>query len=394
MRHFEAGNFPSRSREVLLEFFDMKISEFKSHFYYSLERCNLNNAGQALIPDVNQKTAIEWIDRFYREGAACSVVGWDETDGVRAKLARFLGADSNQLAFFQTTASALSQAAFGIPLKKDDEILTWDQEYPSNFYPWRLAAERSGAKVIQLKSTEWQTPLQTILNSITAKTKVIAISWVQYSAGAVTDLKAVANAVTGKDIWLVADAIQGAGVRPFNFIDSGFDLVCGGSHKWLCSSYGGGYMLIKNERLLELVPLEVGAMTYGDPDTVKSFTSEPRKTPHRFEPGSKAMIELIAMGATLDLFSAVGVEAIYAEASRLADRLRQGIREAGGVLFCSTGPILNFKFAAEERFKELESRLKAAKVAFAKRGPGMRLSPHAYNRDEEIEIVLNALRDL
>ncbi len=370
----------------------MKISEFKSHFYHGSERCNLNNAGQALIPDVNQKKAIEWLDRFYKEGASCSMAGWDETDSVRRKLAQFLGADSDQLAYFQTTASALSQAAFGIPLEKDDEILTWDQEYPSNFYPWRLASEKSGAKIIQLKSTEWQTPLQTILNSITSKTKVIATSWVQYAAGAVTDLKALSDAVKGKDIWLVADVIQGAGVRPLNFNDSGFDIVCGGSHKWLCSSYGGGYMLIKKERLLELAPLEVGAMTYGDPDTVKSFTSEPKKTPHRFEPGSKAMIEIIAMGATIDLFSEVGVEAIYAEASRLADRLRLGIESVGGKLFCSSGPIVNFNFADDRVLKELEMQLKAVKVAYAKRGPGIRLSPHAYNRDEEIEVVLNILK--
>tara|TARA_B110001454_G_scaffold219197_1_gene251422 strand:+ start:12998 stop:14110 length:1113 start_codon:yes stop_codon:yes gene_type:complete len=370
----------------------MEISEFKSHFFYSKEHCNLNNAGQALIPDVNQKIATQWLERFYKEGAACSMAGWAQTEVVREKLAKFLGADVNELAYFQTTASALSQAAFGIPLQEEDEILTWDQEYPSNFYPWRMAAQNAGANVIQMKSTHWQTPTETILASVTSKTKVIAISWVQYSTGAVSDLAAISKAVKGKGIWLVADIIQGAGVRPFNFKECGFDIVCGGSHKWLCSSYGGGYMLIKKERLLDITPIELGAMTYGDPDTVKSFTSEPKKTPHRFEPGSKAMIEVNAMGATIDLFSEFGIENIYKEASRLADRLRDGIKSAGGELFCAGGPIVNFKFSTPEKQKDIETRLTSARIAYAKRGPGVRLSPHAYNKDEEIDLVLNLLK--
>lgn len=370
----------------------MKISEFKSHFFYSKERSNFNNAGQSLIPDVNQKVAMQWLERFYKEGASCAMEGWAQTEIVREKLAKFLGAEVGELAYFQTTASALSQAAFGIPLKQDDEILTWDQEYPSNFYPWRIAAHDAGAKLVQMKSTNWQTPLETILAGITPKTKVIAISWVQYSTGAVSDLAAIAKAVKGKSIWLVADAIQGAGVRPFNFKDSGFDIVCGGSHKWLCSSYGGGYMLIKKEKLLDLTPIEFGAMTYGDPDTVKSFTSEPKKTPHRFEPGSKAMIEVNAMGATLDLFTEIGIETLYYEATRLADRLREGIKSNGGDLFCTTGPIVNFKMQSPEKQKEVEAKLNAAKVAYAKRGPGIRLSPHAYNKDEEIDLVLNLVK--
>jgi len=138
-----------------------------------------------------------------------------------------------------------------------------------------------------------------------------------------------------------------------------------------------------------LPPLQ---LSNGDPDTVKSFTNKPKTTSNRFEPGSKAMIEIIAMGATLDLLNTIGVDAIYAEATRLADRLRNGISAAGGELYCSTGPIVNFKFSEDARLKELEVRLKSANVAFAKRGPGIRLSPHAYTRDEDIELVLNSMK--
>jgi selenocysteine lyase/cysteine desulfurase len=379
------------NRGLSFTLFFMNIEQFKSHYYFSSDACNLNNAGQAQIPDVYLKKAHEWFERFYKEGAGCAPQGWQETESVRGKLAKFLGADVDEVSYFQTTASALSQAAFGIPLQKDDEIITWDQEYPSNFYPWRLAAEKSGAKVIQLKSVNWETPLESLLKQITAKTKVIAVSWVQYQTGSVTDLKGLSEALKGKGIWLVADGIQGVGIRPFNFHATGFDIVCGGSHKWLCSGYGASYMLIKKERIKELRLLEAGAMTFGDSESGNSFTLSPRENARRFEPGSKAMVEIIAMGTCLDLFASVGMPAIFTEATRLADRLREGLVSLGYVIHSLSGPIVNFS-AVPDRMATVESKLRAAKITFApKRGPGIRVSPHAYNRDSEIDYFLNTV---
>ncbi|MGE0631204.1 MAG: aminotransferase class V-fold PLP-dependent enzyme [Pseudobdellovibrionaceae bacterium] len=368
----------------------MKIEEFKNYFYSGPEFINLNNAGMANIPDVNRKTAIEWLDRFYREGARCNVEGWRKTDEVRTKLAKFLGADEEEVGCFQTTAAALSQAAFGIKLNSGDEILTWDQEYPSNYYPWLKAAERSSAKLIQIESENWQTPVQKILNRVTAKTKVIAISWVQYQTGAVSDLKIISDAVKEKEVWLVADVIQGVGVRPFNFRESGFDIVCGGSHKWLCSQFGAGYMVIKKNKMHELQPMQYGAMSFGTPDTPKNPQNPLRSTAFRFEPGSKAMVEWIALGASLDLFSQIGVPTLFKEVSRLSLLLAEGLRNQTHLVW-HEAPFVTFAPANKNNLELCVQKLEAAKISFARRGPGIRLSVHAYNRDEEILRALEAL---
>lgn len=366
----------------------MNIEDFKKHFYAGSEYVHLNNAGQALIPDVNRDCAQHWLDRFYTEGANCAAEAWNELEVVRQKLAHFAGADLEEVAFFQTTASALSQAAFSIPLQMGDEILTWDQEYPSNFYPWHLAAQRASAKLVQVESENWQTPVQKILDRVTARTRVIALSWVQYQTGAVTDLQRLSQELRDRKIWLVADVIQGLGVRPFDFHESGFDIVCGGSHKWLCSNYGAGFMLVKKEKLELLEPVEVGAMTYGDPDTPKSFTITAKKNASKFEPGSKALIEFLAMGATLDLLEKVGTEKIFSEACRLADRLRQGLRARGQEIYSPEGPFVNFAPKTKIELETICRDFESARVSFAKRGPGIRLSVHGFNRDSEIERVL------
>ncbi len=370
----------------------MDILHFKNHFYQGLDFINLNNSGQCLIPDVNRDLANLWHQRHYQEGALCAMEGWAQTDVTRERLAHFLGAEKAETAFFSTTAAAISQAALGIPFQEGDEILTWDQEYPSNFYPWRLAAERSRAKLIQISSEEnYSTPTQKILDRVNKKTKAVAVSWVQFTAGALTDLQKISKELQGSGIWLVADIIQGAGVRPFHFHESGFDIVCGGSHKYMCSGYGAAYMLVKKQKIQELQPLHVGAMTYGIPETPNSPNLQPKTDGFRFEPGTKAMVEIIAMGATLELFQKTGIQEIYREASRLALRLATGLRESRFEVIHTEGPIVNFHSADLGKMEKVIQSLQDSKVAFVKRGPGIRLSAHAYNTDEQIDKVLNLI---
>ena len=369
----------------------MNTEQFKSHFYSGPDFIHLNNSGQSLIPDVNRKLAIEWLDRLYRQGAFCSVPGWAQTEVTRNKLAQFIGADESEVSFFTTTSSAISQAALSIPLRSGDEVLTWEQEYPSNFYPWRVACQKAEAKLIQIESENYETPISKILDRVTSKTKAIAVSWVQFQTGSVTDLKALSDKLKNSGIWLVADVIQGVGVRPFNFHESGFDMVCGGSHKYLCSAYGASYMAIKKEKMPLIAPIEVGAMTYGTTETKKGFTNEPKNDSSRYEPGSKAMVEIIAMGASLDLFSEYRINNIFGEASRLANRLVQGLRDLNFNVIWPEGPIVNVAPQDPKLVDEMAHKLAAAKVSFAKRGPGLRLSTHAYNTDEQIDRVLNIL---
>ena len=369
----------------------MTITDLKSHFYTGKDFIHFNNAGIGPIPDVTRDEMKHWLDRYYKEGALCFPDCLPKAEEARKKLAKFLGAQTEEVAFFQTTASAISQAALGLDLNHGDEILTWDQEYPSNFYPWRMACERSGAKLIQIASDNWQTPAQKILDRVTKKTKVIAVSWVQYQTGAVTDLKKISSELKGTGIWLMSDIIQGAGVMPFDFQNSGFDIVCAGGYKWLCSSFGASFMIIKKDRIEELAPIQFGAISYGNPDTPKGFDTPIKPYADKFEPGSKSFLEMIGLAKTLDLFSAVGVQSIEKEANRLADSLRDGLVKKGFVLNNEHGPFVNFAPKDFAKTDSYVSKLEAAKIACAKRGPGIRLSIHAFNRDEEVARVLETL---
>jgi cysteine desulfurase/selenocysteine lyase len=370
----------------------MTLAQFKEQFNKNSEYIHFNNSGQAPIPENYRQKAFEWMNRFYSEGAICASEGWHQTEITRKMISGFINAEPEEVSFFQTTASALSQAAFGISLNEGDEILTWDQEYPSNFYPWRIAAEKSGAKLIQIKSKNHDTPYQIILDQVTSKTKVIAVSWVQFISGAVTDLSALARALKGRNIWIVADVIQGLGIRPFDFKESGLDIICCGSHKWLCSGYGAAFMVTKKERLNEIFPIEFGGMTFGDPDTPKSYTNLMKTNSQKFEPGSKSMIEIIAMQESLQLISAVGLTTLYAEADRLSDLLRDALMKRNFIVRQpQSGPIVSFETGNTIKDQEIYNWLLSQKISVAYRGKGIRVSIHGFNHDHEVYRMIETL---
>ena len=377
-----------------------QIARFRAAFVRSGRYTHLNNAGQAPLCVPARDELIAWTNRFAEEGAHVFPLLFQKFGEARIELGRLLGADASQVVFTEGTATAISQIALGLSFKPGDEIIVWDQEYPSNFYPWSEAARRSGAKLVIAKSgTDLSTPLETIEKLVTSKTRVIATSWVQYRTGALTDLSALCAFARAKHIFTSADIIQGAGCLPFDFRAIGLDAACGASHKWMCASHGPGYFLLREEHFERLTPLMVGAMTYGTPDDLARADAVMRPGPARFEPGGLAFTSAIALGAAAKLIRECGISLIAQEAEWLTKTLMHGLRERGYVVASPHGPhfrgaILNFTPGADAKLKslpEIAAALSANGISFGARAPGIRLSVHAHNTPDDIERVLALL---
>lgn len=376
------------------------IADFRSAYRLNNGFIHMNNSGVAPISLPALRSLQAWSERLANEGAFCIEDLLNAVEITRTRLAGFLGASTQGTAFFPNTASALSQIAFGLSLQKDDDIIVWDQEYPSNLYPWKVAAERTGARLILAPSgTHLSTPVENILACLTPKTKIIAFSWVQFQTGAITDLQALTHEARARGIFTVADIIQGAGLLPFNFAESGLDAACGGSHKWLTSPLSTGYLCLREEHVTRLEPLSVGAITYGTPDTPIDLNAKPKANIHRFEPGSKNMADIAALGASLELIEKTGIARIAQEAEWLAKRLMHGLRERGYAINSPhgshhRGAIVNFQPSAQSRTKtlgEIEAKLHKNKISFALRAGGVRLAPHAFNTADEIDQIMSLL---
>ncbi len=375
-----------------------KLANFKTCFSKKTQFVHLNNAGLAPVSSVSVATAQIWLERFHEEGMHCNDAYMAAAETARAELAELAGAKPGQVAFFQSTAGAISQVAFGRSLNPGDEVLTWDQEYASNLYPWREACLRSNAKLVLAKSeNNLSTPLDNLLAHVTERTRVIAVSWVQFQTGSVTDLQKLVQFAKPRNIWTVVDVIQGFGILPFHFENLGLDAICGGSHKWLVSPVGVGFLILRDELIPVLKPLTIGSSTYGNCDDPADLHCLPKRDALRFESGSKQVLEITALGASAKLVRETGVDVIRSEASRIANQLRQGLESLGFTLHSprdAAPSFINFSHRRISNLKIVTDQLSKFRISHALRGPGVRLSTHAFNESSDVEITLKALSSL
>lgn len=375
--------------------------EFYKAQFNRNELVHLNNAGLQPITKAAREKIDYWSRRFWEEGYNTDKDYAADVAKTRATLAGMIGCDAGEVAFFTSTAVAINQIAFSLGLKADDEVLMWDQEYGSHLYPWKAACDAVGAKLVIVESEEnLSTPMQKYLDAINSKTKVLAFSWVQFMAGSqMEDIKHVIQVAQQKGIFVSVDIIQGFGIHPCEIWQWGADAVMGGSHKWLSSPVGVGFLALRQKHIARFKPHVIGMYTYGTCDDPSDFACEPKRDATKFEPGSKQVLEITAMGASIEVIQKTGVKVIETEALRLAKILRNGLIDLGyevvtpfkGERVYST-PFINFKPKGDMTNKELSDLLNSKKIFHAVRGPGLRFTPHALNTDSDIEKALLALK--
>lgn len=369
-----------------------KIQNFKNAFSHT--KIHLNNAGLAPISRAARDKIIYWGNRFYEEGFYTDLDYMNDVLFSRTKLAELIGTTKEEIAFFQSTASAVSQVCFHFPLDKHDEVIMWDQEYASHLYPWQEACKQSGAKLVLVPSEEnLNTPYERILSAINEKTKVVAISWVQFQTGAMTNLEKLGQELKKRNIFFMVDAIQGLGLFPMKMKEWGISAIVGGSHKWLVSPVGVGFLALEMEFISKIKPHNVGAYTFGTCDDPTDLFCEPKRDALKYEAGSKQVLEITALGASVNFILETGVANIENEVIRLTKNFRLKLEENGYIIHSPyalenhRSSIVNFQK------KGLDNKLLALKLPclYALRGPGVRLSAHAFNTDGEIEQVLSSL---
>ncbi len=393
-----------------------KILEFQQQFYKN-DIIHLNNAGLQPIAKVAHDKINYWADRFYKEGFLTDRDYMSDVAHTRLQLSRLIGCDSHEIAFFTSTASAINQVAFSVGLQAGDEVLMFEQEYASHLYPWKAACDEFSARLVLVESEfNYQLSSEKLISKMNSKTKVIALSWVQFISGArLTDLDDVIAYAKSKNIFVFLDVMQGLGLHQFDLwsknLNTGPDAIMGGSHKWLVSPVGVGFLAIKNSLILKMKPRNIGAYTYGTCDDPSDFACEPKRDATKFEPGSKQVLEITALGASIAMLLDIGLKNIENETLRLAKKLRKGLHHLGYEVISpftkviedeidteivNSTPFINFKFSQRQQNKwpdiqTCSRHLNSQKILHAIRGPGLRMTTQAFNTDQEIEKVLDVL---
>ncbi|HZQ97850.1 MAG TPA: aminotransferase class V-fold PLP-dependent enzyme [Chloroflexota bacterium] len=362
----------------------------------------LNTGTYGPMPLACERAVREWLADELAEGRIAPgrmPRGAAVKEGARAALARLLGADPTEIALTRNTTEGMNAAVFGRNWSPGDEIVTTNVEHGGGTLPVRLAERRFGAvvRVADFRRAEGDVrPLvEPLLNE---RTKMVALSHVSWSTGALFDLKPLAQLCRERGILLAVDAAQAAGAIPVDLHDLGVDYYAFPGQKWLMGPSGTGGFYARADRLAETLPAWIGTGAVASHDDLDDF--ELWADGRRFEGASTANLAAYAgLAAAVNwLLDEVGAEWACGRAARLADRAIAGLRRIPGVEVVTPrhrAPLVCFKVAGHAPADVTKHLAANGVVGRSVNDTGVvRFSTGFYNTEEEIDRAVNLVAEL
>jgi selenocysteine lyase/cysteine desulfurase len=319
---------------------------------------------------------------------------WEtRAEAVRAAAARLIGARAHEVAFIRSTSEGLSLVASGLPWQSGDNVVAVADEYPSNVYPW-FGLRRLGVETRLLARRQLRVTAADVAAAIDARTRVVALSSVDWQSGFRTDLASVSEVCRGRGVLLVVDGIQSVGALRMDVAACGLDVVAAGGHKWLLAPEGCGLLFVSDRVVERIHPVMLGWKSVDDASAYLPYHFDLRGDAGRFEAGSAPHLAIHALGAAIDLLLEIGAAPIEARVLELTDQLADGLRSLGATVMSPRGPaersaILTFALGDTAA---LHRALTEAGIVVRQRLGGIRLAPHFYNDASDVARVLAVVR--
>jgi cysteine desulfurase / selenocysteine lyase len=348
----------------------------------------LNTATFGQLP----RRATEAVARHFahRDELACSdfLTWFDDADRVRGKIGRLIGCSPSDIAFVPNASSALGLLLAGLDWNPGDRVLTLEHEFPNNLYvPGSL-----GRRGVETLAVSWER----FYESVNARTRLVVLSSVNYNTGFAPPLEELADFLRPRGILLYIDGTQSLGALGFDVRRIQPDMFAVHGYKWLLSPNGAGFFYIAPELRARLQPNVVGWRSHRDwrnVDNLHHGIPEFAESAEKYEGGSVSFALLYAMEAALDLILEIGAEVIEQRVLDLAEVARGILRESGASVADGHSPIVAAKFEHRD-VSALARALKERRVLVAARRGYLRVSPHFYNDERDLEIFERALRAL
>ena len=359
----------------------------------------LNHAAVAPWPRRTAEAVKTFAEENLKRGA-WDYPRWMEAEArLREQCRLLLNAPSAaDIALLKNTSEALSAVAYGIDWKAGDNVVISDQEFPSNRIVWQSLA-RQGVETRQADLNAAASPEDALLACVDARTRVLAISSVQYVSGLRVDLKLLGRACRERGLLFCVDAIQSLGALPLDVQACGADFVMADGHKWLLAPEGCAIFYSRPEAREGLSLYQYGWHMVEDHMNFSRKDWQVAASARRFECGSPNMLGIHALSASLELLAEIGMDEIARRVLANSEFLLAGLSALPGIELLTPrqagryAGIVSFGHA-HMKPAELHRRLAARKILCAQRGGGVRFSPHFHTPRAHLEQAVEAVQEL
>ena len=245
---------------------------------------------------------LHWVRQAADEGDTVWPEWHAHVEACRRLGAQLIGADIAEIALVRSTTEGISLVAEGFRWQPGDNVVTLDNEFPSNQYPWMNLAER-GVETRRVPADGGRVDLDRLSAACDARTRIVSISWVGFASGWRVDLDKVAELAHQRGALLFVDAIQGLGAFPLDVGRTPIDFLAADGHKWLLGPEGAGLLYVRRPHLAHLRPLGVGWHSVVQGSDYNRIALDLKPSAARYEGGSQNMAGFIALAASLESFA-------------------------------------------------------------------------------------------
>ena len=337
----------------------------------------------------------------YLEDRLAVGANWDvwvaKNEAVRSLMARVLHASPDEIAVTASASAGLNALASALEFSSGrDKIVVSDFEFPTNAQIWH-SQEQRGARVVHARrDVDGYIPPESFVDLIDESTRLVAITHVCFRNGARLDIPAIVRLARAKGAMVLLDCYQSVGSVDIDVKALDVDFAVGGMLKYLLGTAGIGFLYVRDSLVRSLQPIHTGWFAQENIFAMDITANRPASTARRFESGTPAVVNCYAAEAGLEVLLGVGTQAIERRVRSLTRRCMDSLREIDwpsitpasderrGAMVC----------VASRASGPLSQELMKRNIVTSNRDNNLRICLHFYNNDEDVDVLVAALREL
>ncbi|HMF55287.1 MAG TPA: aminotransferase class V-fold PLP-dependent enzyme [Pyrinomonadaceae bacterium] len=376
------------------------LLKWRSHFPILEKTVYLISHSLGAMPRETYESLQEYADAWATRGVRAWAEGWwDMPMTLGDEVARIIGAEAQSVVMHQNVSicQSLILSCFD-PTPKRNKIVYSELNFPSVMYVYEAHAREGRFRIETVKSDDGMTvPLERMLAAIDEQTLLVPISHVLFKSAFLQDVRAITERAHKVGARVVLDTYQSAGTVPFSVKDLNVDFATGGSVKWLCGGPGAGYLYVRPDLQTRLEPKTTGWMAHESPFAFEGGAIRYAPGVARFLHGSPAIPALYAARSGYRIINEIGVPAIREKNIQQTQRLIELAEEAGFNVSSPRNPQQRggtITVAADHAAAITKELIRREFIVDYRPGAGVRISPHFYTKDEELELIIKEMRKI
>lgn len=376
-----------------------ELLEWRREFPILEQTAYLISHSLGAMPRRTHERLQAYADTWATRGVRAWAEGWwDMPLTVGDEVGRIIGAEPGTVVMHQNVSvcQSLILSCFDTtPETRRNKIVYSELEFPSVMYVYEAHARDGRFRIERVKSDDGVTaPLEATLAAIDEETLLVPLSHVLFKSASLQDARAITRRAHEVGALVVLDTYQSAGTVPFDVKELDVDFATGGSVKWLCGGPGAGYLYVAPRLRQQLRPKVTGWMAHAEPFSFEDSITYAEGAA-RFLHGSPAVPALYAAESGYKIINEIGVERIRAKNVRQTQRLIELAEEAGLRVTSPRDPELRggtITVAVEHAPAVTRELIRREIIVDYRPGAGVRISPHFYTKDEELDLVVGEMR--